>query len=101
MLRKPASVISTLTGSAVFVPPIRRMLMAKPRVTALNKIDALDDDTIAERQAVLESLTGGPVHLMSGVSKQGVPQVLRALWSEIAPSRGTGAEDQPEAPWRP
>ena len=77
------------------------VLMAKPRVTALNKIDALDDDTIAERQAVLESLTGGPVHLMSGVSKQGVPQVLRALWSEIAPSRGTGAEDQPEAPWRP
>ena len=30
MLRKPESVISALSGSAVFVPPIGRMLGAEP-----------------------------------------------------------------------
>ena len=76
------------------------VLMDKPRVTALNKIDALDDEAIAERRAALEAEIDGPVHLMSGVSKQGVPQVLRALWSEIAPTRSQQADD-PDAPWQP
>ena len=76
------------------------VLMDKPRVTALNKIDALDDEAIAERRAALEAEIDGPVHLMSGVSKQGVPQVLRALWSEIAPTRSQQADDS-DAPWQP
>ena len=75
-------------------------LAEKPRVTALNKIDALDDDTIAERRAALEGEIGGPVLLMSGVARQGVPEVLRALWARILPSRGPAlAED--DKPWQP
>jgi len=62
-------------------------LAEKPRVTVLNKIDALDPEMIEERRAALEAEIGGPVHLMSGVSREGVATVLRALWSEIAPSR--------------
>ncbi len=85
-----------LTELAAYSP----VLMQKPRVTALNKIDALDDDTIAERQAALEAEIGGPVLLMSGVAKLGVTEVLRALWTQIEPSRQT-AKDQPEAPWQP
>ncbi|WP_299847562.1 GTPase ObgE [uncultured Paracoccus sp.] len=64
------------------------VLMDKPRITALNKIDALDEETIAERRAELEDEIGGPVFLMSGVAKEGVTDVLRALWSQIAAARG-------------
>lgn len=76
------------------------VLMSKPRVTALNKIDALDDQTIAERHAALEAELGAPVHLMSSVARQGVTEVLRALWSEIAPTRHS-TDDEPDAPWQP
>lgn len=76
------------------------VLMQKPRVTALNKIDALDDQTIAERKAALEAEIGGPVLLMSGVAKTGVTEVLRALWARIEPTRRAG-KDEPEAPWQP
>lgn len=76
------------------------VLMEKPRVTALNKIDAMDDEAIAERQASLEAEIGGPVLLMSGVARTGVTEVLRALWTQIEPSRQT-TRDEPDAPWQP
>ncbi|WP_378943883.1 GTPase ObgE [Paracoccus sp. R86501] len=78
------------------------VLMEKPRVTVLNKVDAIDDETLAERRAAVEAELGMPVMLMSGVSRIGVTEVLRALWTEIAPSR-TPQKDQDEedAPWQP
>ncbi len=85
-----------LTELAAYSP----VLMEKPRVTVLNKIDALDEDTIAERKAQLEAEIGGPVHLMSGVAGTGVTEVLRALWSRIAPTRQITPEDSGE-PWQP
>lgn len=77
------------------------MLMAKPRVTALNKIDALDDDTIAERRAELEAEIGTPVLLMSGVSRAGVTEVLRALWAQIAADRGAAEPVEKPETWQP
>ncbi|MEP5088083.1 MAG: GTPase ObgE [Paracoccaceae bacterium] len=62
-------------------------LADKPRVTVLNKIDALDEE---ERVTALESLrkaSGGPVRLMSGVSREGVTEVLRAVRSQIEEGR--------------
>jgi GTPase involved in cell partitioning and DNA repair len=54
-------------------------LADKPRVTVLNKIDALDDeDDVAERRAALEAASGGPVMTMSGVARTGLIEVLRA-----------------------
>ena len=73
-------------------------LFAKPRITVLNKIDALDAKTLSTRKRALEKASGGPVLLMSGVSKKGVNDVLRALWAEISADR---AEDQEVAPWQP
>jgi GTP-binding protein len=76
-------------------------LADKPRVTAMNKVDALDDDERAERRAALEAVAG-PVMLMSGVSREGVTEVLRALRAEIDEDRlrlrEAGEERQP---WRP
>ncbi|PFG63783.1 GTP-binding protein [Thioclava sp. ES.031] len=75
------------------------ILAQKPRVTVLNKIDAIDEETLAERKAALEEASGGRVMLMSGVSKKGVPDVLRALWAEIAKDKPK-PEDEGGA-WQP
>jgi GTP-binding protein len=60
-------------------------LAEKPEVIALNKTDALSDEVILEKVKALESLTGKKVHAISAISKQGVPDVLDALWKEINP----------------
>ena len=77
-------------------------LAEKPRVTALNKIDALDGRTRAARRRALEKACGGPVLECSGVSGEGVQDVLRALWREIARARRAemAAEEEP-GPWQP
>ncbi|MDO5646352.1 GTPase ObgE [Paracoccus sp. (in: a-proteobacteria)] len=87
---------TVLTELAAYSP----VLMEKPRVTALNKIDALDDDTIEERRAALQAEIGGPVMLMSGAAKKGVTEVLRALWAEVEPTRQAAKKDEPES-WQP
>ncbi|NNU80544.1 GTPase ObgE [Halovulum dunhuangense] len=74
-------------------------LADKPRVTALNKIDALDADELAERRAALEEACGGPVLTMSGVSREGVTEVLRALLRVIRADRAPAHEESGE--WRP
>jgi GTPase len=77
-------------------------LAAKPRVTALNKIDALDARTRSARRRSLEKVTGGQVLECSGVSGEGVEDVLRALWRTIAAARRSEAPDEEEdAPWQP
>ena len=62
-------------------------LALKPRVTALNKIDALDADERAEACAALQTVVGGPVLMMSGVSSEGVTDVLRAVRGQIDEDR--------------
>jgi GTP-binding protein len=77
-------------------------LAQKPRITVLNKIDALTDDEIAERRAALEDATGGPVMVMSGVARTGVIEVLRALRAQIDDDRvRLRAQTEEPGPWRP
>ena len=73
-------------------------LALKPRITALNKIDALDTKTLGERRRSLEKAVGGPVFLISGVSGKGLQEVLRALMATI---RGEVPEVPDDAPWQP
>ena len=73
-------------------------LVHKSRITVLNKADAIDDKTIASRKKALEKASGGPVYVMSGVSKQGLTDVLRLVYSEIMKSKFVPAED---VPWQP
>ncbi|WOI56988.1 GTPase ObgE [Palleronia sp. LCG004] len=77
------------------------ILATRPRVTALNKIDALDDE---ERQAARDALeeVAGPVMLMSGVSREGLTDVLRAVRSEISEDRlRQRKDDEGDEPWHP
>lgn len=74
-------------------------LADKPRITCLNKIDALDEDERAEKAAALRAVAGD-VMLLSGVTGEGVSEVLRALKRVIDRARG-GDETEGEGPWRP
>ena len=75
-------------------------LADKPRVLAMNKIDALDKKTLGARKRALEKASGGPVHLISGASGEGILPVLRALMAEIQAKK---LADQPvvETKWHP
>ncbi|NRB33756.1 MAG: GTPase ObgE [Rhodobacteraceae bacterium] len=76
-------------------------LADKPRVTVLNKVDALDDEERAEARAILEQASGGPVMEMSGVARQGVTDVLRALRSQIDADRLRFKSDETDTKWEP
>jgi GTP-binding protein len=63
----------------------------KTEILALNKIDALDEDTRAAKAAELEAAAGVKPRLVSGVSGEGVTAILREAWSRVRRRR---AEDQ-------
>ena len=67
-------------------------LGAKPEVIALNKADTLPPDLVDEKIMSLKSHTGQDVHLISGVTGQGVRPVLFALKSQIASARAPAPE---------
>jgi len=77
----------------------------KPRVTVLNKIDALDDEERAFLREELEEVVGGPVMMMSGATGEGTVDVLRALRSRISEDRirqrREADVEEEEEPWRP
>ncbi len=77
-------------------------LADKPRITALNKVDALDDEERAEAKTALEDAVGGSVFMMSGVSREGLTDVLRALRSQIDEDRlRLKPAEEEDAPWQP
>ncbi|PCH67466.1 MAG: GTPase ObgE [Rhodobacteraceae bacterium] len=76
-------------------------LADKHRVTVLNKVDALDDDERATKLAELKAASNGPVLIMSGVSREGVTDVLRALRSEIDEDKLRLNPAPEETQWQP
>ena len=80
-------------------------LAAKPEILALNKCDALDDETVAERRAALAKAAGLPVdavRLLSGATRAGVQEVLGALLRQIESARAAeGEAERGEEAWTP
>lgn len=77
-------------------------LADKPRVTALNKIDALDEIERAEKHNALKQHIGGPVYQISGVSGEGLTPVLRAVRAQIiARNKAETASEEEAETWRP
>ena len=60
----------------------------KGEIVALNKVDALTEEERDAKAAELEAAVGAPVRRISGVSGEGVTDLLRAAWSEVRRSRG-------------
>jgi GTP-binding protein len=62
-------------------------LAEKPEVIVLNKADAMTAREISTRRAALAKASGAAVMVASGVSGQGVPEVLRALQNIVTAKR--------------
>ena len=77
-------------------------LAGKPRITVLNKIDAFDNDERTEKLAALAAVSGSDVMAMSGVSRAGLTEVLRALRQQIDVGRLRARQSEEVAqPWHP
>jgi GTP-binding protein len=79
-------------------------LADKREILALNKVDALTPELRKERLKALKKAAGVTPMQVSGVSGEGVSEVLRAALKQIRAGRVQEAEDNntpdPEA-WRP
>ena len=62
-------------------------LAEKPEVIGLNKLDAMTPREASSRAAALRKASGRPVMLLSGVTGQGVPELLRVLQNAIHEQR--------------
>jgi len=76
-------------------------LADKPRVTVVNKVDALDEEARANALKELEDACGGPVLEMSGAAKIGTTEVLRALRAEIDENRLRQKPAEEPEQWQP
>ncbi|MDB5451494.1 MAG: GTP-binding protein Obg/CgtA [Caulobacteraceae bacterium] len=83
-------------------------LHGKPELVALNKIDALSPEERKAKLKALKKVSGKTPFLISGVSGEGVTEVLRAAWKEVRKARGEAppADDEEELEatpggWRP
>ena len=68
----------------------------KHEIVALNKADALDEETIKERRDQLASVVNGPVHVISAVSGRGVRDVTFELDRIIVSERAKELQDETE-----
>ncbi|MHA7876686.1 GTPase ObgE [Roseivivax sp.] len=82
-------------------------LADKPRITVLNKVDAMDDEERAFLREELEEVAQCRVFTMSGISGDGVTGVLRALKAEVEETRALRRredredEEQERGGWQP
>ncbi|MBM3488307.1 MAG: GTPase ObgE [Alphaproteobacteria bacterium] len=76
-------------------------LPEKPEIVALNKIDALSAERIAEHEAALAAAAGGAVLLVSGATGKGVDAVLTRLLHAIRTAERAEAEGAHADAFRP
>lgn len=77
-------------------------LSEKPEILALNKIDSIPKAQIVKKKAALEKASGAKVFLMSGVTGEGVNEILRALVKEISKRRAKEKKHAtPARAWTP
>jgi GTP-binding protein len=76
-------------------------LSEKPEIVGLNKIDAIEKSQVARKKRALEKASGKTVFLVSGVSGEGVPQILHALAQEVEQRRAHRRALELENAWAP
>ena len=106
-VERSASLIHLVDGTQDDVAEAYRIIRAeldaygagladKTELLALNKIDALTPEAREEKAAELEAVAGRRPMLVSGVSGEGVPELLRAAWIEVRRNRGEVAPEVEE-----
>jgi len=86
--RNPAEDLDTVRKELELFAPA---LAAKPQIVVANKMDTVDpsnDDAVVALEKRASEL-GLPFLRVSGVSGQGVPELLEAMWKGLAPLRQT------------
>ena len=58
-------------------------LASKPEVIGLNKIDALSEEEVTQKMAALKKASKKGIFAVSGISKQGLTEMLRAAYQYI------------------
>jgi GTPase len=77
-------------------------LADKPEIVALNKADALSADEIKQQMARLKRVAKKTPLVLSAVSGEGVPEVLRALFDVIEEARRSSGESRDShVAWHP
>ena len=77
-------------------------LSGKPRITVLNKIDALGEDERIFYREQLAKIIDEPVFMISAVSGEGIENLLRAIRLEVEKGKGLGVEEeQGSLEWHP
>ena len=62
-------------------------LSEKTEILVLNKSDAMSPRELSARRAALSKASGKPVYVASGVSRDGVPEILRLLMTIVTEAR--------------
>jgi len=75
-------------------------LVDKPEIVALNKADALTAEDLKQQVARLKRAAKKTPLVLSGVSRKGVPEVLRALTGQIH-DMSKAKEAEPTEAWHP
>ncbi|MDZ5647182.1 GTPase ObgE [Nitrospirillum sp. BR 11828] len=68
-------------------------LAEKPEIVALNKVDALSEEELAEKKLKLRRSAKKPVMVLSGATGEHVPDVLYALLEQIKAARLADGEE--------
>ena len=71
---------------------------AKPHIVAASKIDALDDPSRLDALRRHVKTLGLPIFAISGVTGEGLDDLLEAMWREIAAARAAEVELEAHAP---
>jgi GTP-binding protein len=66
---------------------------SKPQIVTANKIDAVDDEQRVKDLEKRAKKAGLPFFKISGVSGEGVPTLLEAMWTHLAEARDRDAAD--------
>ncbi|WP_417514600.1 GTPase ObgE [Minwuia sp.] len=76
-------------------------LVEKPEIVVLNKSDAIDAGELDGKRLALANESGRRVMVLSGVTGDGVRELLRATAKEIRPVVEAESEGTEAEPWRP
>jgi GTP-binding protein len=69
-----------------------RDLPSRPQIIALNKCDAVDDETANAIATQLTQLSTNPIFIISAVARIGLDSMLQAVWDALDSSRSPNLE---------
>ncbi len=69
-------------------------LVDKPMIIGLNKSDAVEAEDLEEKRLALQDVSGQPVMTLSGATREGVKDVLAALWDVVKEDQANRAIEE-------